>query len=84
MQTAEHAGPVQNVKMIAVVAAAVLLLIFAFQNIEPATVTFLIWTWTMPRVFVLLVFFVTGYALGAMTPALIRALRGTETNPKHP
>lgn len=59
----------KDIKIIAAVVLAVLVVVFVLQNAEPVGVEFLLWTWTASRAFVLLVVFVVGVAVGWLSRA---------------
>lgn len=65
----------KDIKIIAAVVLAVLVVVFVLQNTEPVGVEFLLWTWTASRAFVLLVVFLVGVAVGWLSRAGTRPRR---------
>lgn len=61
----------KDVKLIAALLLAALVVVFVLQNAAPVQVAFLAWSWTASRALVLLVVFL----LGAATGWLARAAR---------
>lgn len=59
----------KDIKIVAAIVLAVLIIVFVFQNTEPVGVEFLAWTWSASRAFVLLVVFVVGVAVGWLSRA---------------
>lgn len=54
----------KSVKLVAAIVLAVLVVVFAIQNMEVVGVEFLIWTWTGSRALVMFVVFLAGIAVG--------------------
>lgn len=59
----------KDIKLVAAIVLAVLVVVFVLQNTDPAGVEFLMWTWSASRAFVLLVVFVVGVAAGWLAKA---------------
>lgn len=64
--------------MIIVILIVVLVLIFAFQNLDPSRVQFLGWGWHVPTIVLLLITFVVGLIAGWILAALGRRRQGRE------
>lgn len=54
----------KDMKLVAAVAVAVLVVIFAIQNSATVRVEFLVWNWTASRALVLFLVFLAGIAVG--------------------
>lgn len=54
----------KDIKLVAAIVLAILVLLFVLQNTEPVGVEFLLWTWSASRAVVLLVVFLIGVAVG--------------------
>lgn len=59
----------KHVFLYVVLPVALVLLIFAAQNAEPANVVFLFWTFETRRVWLLLIFLVGGIGIGTLATA---------------
>ncbi|MDZ7749182.1 MAG: lipopolysaccharide assembly protein LapA domain-containing protein [Halofilum sp. (in: g-proteobacteria)] len=65
----------KDIKLVAAIVLAVLVVVFVLQNTEPVGVQFLAWTWTASRAFALLVVFLVGVVVGWLSRAGTRRQR---------
>ena len=70
--TPDRTRVIRQAKFIGGVAAAALFLAFVLQNTEPTTISFLFWEFTLPRITVIALCFLTGVAAGLMAYGLVR------------